>query len=78
MAQFKCTAIIMPNGILKITGIPLDFETFNCDIKISDEKLNTMLNESLKPKKKKTNKKQTTNPRNEQEEEKTNPVEATK
>ena len=68
----------MPNGILKITGIPLDFETFNCDIKISDEKLNAMLNESLKPKKKKTNKKQTTNPRNEQEEEKTNPVEATK
>jgi hypothetical protein len=47
----------MPSGILKITGIPLDLETIDCDIKITDEKISSLLAEDLMPKKKRPTKK---------------------
>uniref|UniRef100_A0A914MVG1 Peptidase M24 domain-containing protein n=1 Tax=Meloidogyne incognita TaxID=6306 RepID=A0A914MVG1_MELIC len=53
VAQFKCTAIIMPNGIYKITGIPLDNAILKCDVKIDNNEFLGLLNEPLKPKKKK-------------------------
>ncbi|KAI1733034.1 metallopeptidase family m24 domain-containing protein [Ditylenchus destructor] len=53
VAQFKTTAIIMPSGIFKITGFPLDTSLFDCDVKIEDENLLSLLRGQLKPKKKK-------------------------
>jgi len=59
VAQFKSTVIIMPSGIMKITGLPLDTDLISCEVKINDEELVTLLKEPLKPKskKKKANKK---------------------
>jgi len=57
VAQFKATAIIMPSGILKITGFPLDLDLLQCDVKITDDKISGLLAEGLKPKKKKTGQK---------------------
>uniref|UniRef100_A0A914I8K9 Peptidase M24 domain-containing protein n=1 Tax=Globodera rostochiensis TaxID=31243 RepID=A0A914I8K9_GLORO len=56
VAQFKCTAIIMPTGIFKITGLPLDTALVECDVKIQNEEIAALLGETLKPKKKKSNK----------------------
>jgi len=53
VAHFKSTAIIMPNGILKITGLPLDLDSIECDVKLEDPKIIALLKESLKPKAKK-------------------------
>uniref|UniRef100_A0A914RST0 Uncharacterized protein n=1 Tax=Parascaris equorum TaxID=6256 RepID=A0A914RST0_PAREQ len=36
VAQFKATVLIMPNGLLKITGLPLDTSCIECDVKIDD------------------------------------------
>ncbi|KAL3102236.1 hypothetical protein niasHS_003645 [Heterodera schachtii] len=57
VAQFKCTAIIMPSGIFKITGLPLDTASIECEVKIENEEIAALLGEPLKPKKKKPNKK---------------------
>jgi len=43
----------MPNGIYKITGIPLDNAILKCDVKIDNNEFLGLLNEPLKPKKKK-------------------------
>ncbi|VDN92195.1 unnamed protein product [Brugia pahangi] len=51
VAQFKSTVLIMPNGLLKITGFPLDMNTLESDIKIEDQLITSLLNSSLKPKK---------------------------
>ncbi|KAL3983043.1 DNA-binding protein 42 kDa [Acanthocheilonema viteae] len=51
VAQFKCTVLIMPNGLLKITGFPLDMNALESDIKIEDQLITSLLNSSLKPKK---------------------------
>uniref|UniRef100_A0A915DVY9 Peptidase M24 domain-containing protein n=1 Tax=Ditylenchus dipsaci TaxID=166011 RepID=A0A915DVY9_9BILA len=53
VAQFKTTAIIMPSGIFKLTGLPLNTENLACDVKIEDEKILGLLKGQLKPKKKK-------------------------
>ncbi|EJW72899.1 hypothetical protein WUBG_16193 [Wuchereria bancrofti] len=37
VAQFKSTVLIMPNGLLKITGFPIDMNTLESDIKIEDQ-----------------------------------------
>ncbi|VDO39697.1 unnamed protein product [Brugia timori] len=41
----------MPNGLLKITGFPLDMNTLESDVKIEDQLITSLLNSSLKPKK---------------------------
>jgi hypothetical protein len=47
----------MPSGIYKIAGLPLDHGTLECALKVDDAEIQALLNEPLKPKKKKANKK---------------------
>ncbi|XP_067687260.1 proliferation-associated protein 2G4-like [Haliotis asinina] len=61
VAQFKFTVILMPNGPLKITGLPLDTDAFETEHSIEDEELKTLLaasasRKSAKRKKKKVEK----------------------
>lgn len=58
VAQFQTTVIIMPTGLLKITGLPFEANKVECDVKIEDEKILALLKEPLKLKKKKTNQKE--------------------
>jgi hypothetical protein len=58
VAQFQTTVIIMPTGLLKITGLPFEANKIECDVKIEDEKILALLKEPLKLKKKKTNQKE--------------------
>lgn len=37
VAEFKFTALLMPNGTMKITGIPVDLECYQTDNQILDE-----------------------------------------
>ena len=37
VAEFKFTALLMPNGTMKITGIPFDLESYQTDNQILDE-----------------------------------------
>ncbi|GMR48118.1 hypothetical protein PMAYCL1PPCAC_18313, partial [Pristionchus mayeri] len=57
VAQFKATVLVLPNGLLKIAGLPLDVNTLNVSAKLEDPFLISKLNEALKPKKKKDSKK---------------------
>uniref|UniRef100_A0A7E4W6W0 Peptidase_M24 domain-containing protein n=1 Tax=Panagrellus redivivus TaxID=6233 RepID=A0A7E4W6W0_PANRE len=52
VAQFKTTALITSTGILKITGVPLDLSLFESTHTL-DKPTQTLINESLKLKKKK-------------------------
>ncbi|XP_046581012.1 proliferation-associated protein 2G4-like [Haliotis rubra] len=61
VAQFKFTVILMPNGPLKITGLPLDADAYETEHSIEDEELKTLLaasasRKSAKRKKKKVEK----------------------
>ncbi|CAI2351299.1 unnamed protein product [Caenorhabditis sp. 36 PRJEB53466] len=57
VAQFKATVLVMPNGLLKITGLPFDSDVYQSDITVKDAELQTVLKSALKPKKKKEAKK---------------------
>uniref|UniRef100_A0A8R1DVV1 Peptidase_M24 domain-containing protein n=1 Tax=Caenorhabditis japonica TaxID=281687 RepID=A0A8R1DVV1_CAEJA len=57
VAQFKATVLVMPNGLLKIAGLPLDTEVYQSDVTVKDPELQTVLKSALKPKKKKEAKK---------------------
>lgn len=73
VAQMKTTVIIMPNGILKITGLPSTFEPtllYRSEHKIQDEKISQIIQTSLKPSKKKAKK---TNKNNNEGDKKTAP-----
>ena len=48
MAQFKATVLVMPNGLLKITGFTPDAAVYASDKKIEDDKLSTLLATALK------------------------------
>ncbi|TMS37896.1 hypothetical protein L596_004734 [Steinernema carpocapsae] len=52
VAQFKCTVIVQPSGILKICGCPLNMDLINCEKQITDSKIKSVLTSGLKPKKK--------------------------
>ena len=39
VAQFKYTMILMPNGPLKITGLPFESELYDSSKSIQDEEL---------------------------------------
>ena len=39
VAQFKMTVILMPNGPLKITGLPFDLSTCHSDLKVENEEV---------------------------------------
>jgi curved DNA binding protein len=53
VAEFKFTALLMPNGTMKITGIPIDLDCYQTDNTIQDEALKNLLALSLSKKKKK-------------------------
>ena len=57
MAQFKFTVLLMNNGPLRITGGPVDLETFDSSHSLQDEELKTLLATSATRKNKKKKKK---------------------
>ena len=59
VAQFKSTVLVMPNGLLKITGLPLDYSLLETDAKLKDPTLIATLSTNLKPKNKKKKKAKT-------------------
>ncbi|CAO4374642.1 unnamed protein product [Caenorhabditis nigoni] len=58
VAQFKATVLVMPNGLLKIAGLPFDSEVYQSERSVRDKDLQTVLKSALKPKKKKETKKE--------------------
>jgi len=57
VAHSKFTVLVMPNGPLKVTGIPLDAAEYKSDNKLTDETLVKLLAASAKKKKKAKKKK---------------------
>jgi len=57
VAQFKFTTLLMPNGPLRITGLPFDVAECESDKKIEDEEILKLLAQSTSKKSKKRNKK---------------------
>jgi len=57
VAQFKFTTLLMPNGPLRITGLPFDVTQYESDKKIEDEEILKILAQSTSKKSKKKNKK---------------------
>lgn len=51
VAQFKATVILMPNGPLKITGLPFDLDLYKSEFKIDDEETKALLSASASSKK---------------------------
>lgn len=40
VAEFKYTVLLLPNGTIKITGMPLDLDCYETQNKITDESIN--------------------------------------
>jgi len=57
VSQFKFTVLLMPNGPMKITGLPFDPELYNSEHIIEDEEIKTLLAQTASSKKAKKNKK---------------------
>jgi curved DNA binding protein len=57
VAEFKFTVLLMPNGQMKITGLPLDFDLYESEFKITDSNIKQLLNSSAQKKKNKKKKK---------------------
>jgi curved DNA binding protein len=53
VAEFKFTALLMPNGTMKITGLPFEIENYSTENSITDQTLKDLLALSLAKKKKK-------------------------
>ncbi|CAD6196786.1 unnamed protein product [Caenorhabditis auriculariae] len=58
VAQFKATVLVMPNGLLKIAGLPLEADVYEPTATLKDAELVKTLKSALKPKKKKDAKKE--------------------
>lgn len=56
VAEFKFTVLLMPNGTMKISGIPLDVDSYQTENSITDEAIKNLLALSLTTKKKKKKK----------------------
>jgi len=57
VAQFKFTTLLMPNGPMRITGLPFDPNNFESDHKIEDEEIKKILASSASRKSNKKKKK---------------------
>ncbi|KAL4228794.1 Proliferation-associated protein 2G4 [Mactra antiquata] len=57
VAQFKFTVILMPNGPLKITGLPFETDYYTSEYSVEDEDLKTLLSQSASRKAAKKKKK---------------------
>jgi len=56
VAHFKFTALLMPTGTVKITGLPFDASKYSSEFKVTDETVKAVLNTSSGPKNKKKKK----------------------
>merc|ERR1712200_233607 len=57
VAQFKFTVLLMPNGPMKITGLPFESSTFKSEHSITDVEIQNLLKSSANPKANKRKKK---------------------
>lgn len=57
VAHFKFTALLLPSGTHRITGLPFDLSLFKTDCVISDPEIQSILNTSANPKSAKKKKK---------------------
>ena len=57
VAEFKFTVLLMPNGQMKITGLPIDLDLYQSEYKIVDSDVKQLLSSSIQKKKKNKNKK---------------------
>lgn len=57
VAQFKFTVLLMPNGPMKITGLPFDADCYQSENAVEDEELKNLLATSANPKAAKKKKK---------------------
>jgi len=57
VAQFKFTVLLMPNGPMKITGLPFDEALFKSEKKVEDGEILTLLKQSTNPRANKKKKK---------------------
>ncbi|KAM7540318.1 hypothetical protein Aperf_G00000027630 [Anoplocephala perfoliata] len=48
VAQFKFTAVLMPNGLMKITGLPFDSSVYKSDFKTKDVEVKEVLIQPVK------------------------------
>jgi len=56
VSEFKSTVLLMPNGTMKITGLPLDLEAYKTENKIEDKETLALLESALIKKKNNKNK----------------------
>lgn len=57
VAQFKFTVLLMPNGPMKITGLPFDVDLYKSEKKVEDGEILTLLKQSTNPRANKKKKK---------------------
>jgi len=57
VAQFKFTVLLMPNGPMKITGLPFDAALYKSEKKVEDGEILTLLKQSTNPRANKKKKK---------------------
>jgi hypothetical protein len=57
VAEFKFTLLLMPNGQMKITGLPIDLDLYESEYKINDSDIKQLLTSSTQKKKKNKKKK---------------------
>jgi methionyl aminopeptidase len=43
VCHLKCTVLVMPDGALKVSGVPLDMDRVKCDKTVTDEALKKLL-----------------------------------
>jgi len=60
VAQFKFTVLLMPNGPMKITGLPFDADHYDSEYQIVNEEMKEILSRSANPKAAKKKKKKAT------------------
>jgi len=57
VAQFKYTVLVLPHGILKVTGLPFDKEIYITEKQIANDEINKLLATSISKKANKKKKK---------------------
>ncbi|KAH9287166.1 Proliferation-associated protein 2G4 [Echinococcus granulosus] len=48
VAQFRFTVVLMPNGLMKITGLPFDSSLYKTDFKTTDAEVKELLSQPVK------------------------------
>lgn len=57
VAQFKYTVLVLPHGLLKVTGLDFEKEMYDTSCKIEDQEINKLLSQSISKKANKRKKK---------------------